>query len=124
MSRSLWYHFTVSCETLWSEEEKLQVLAIKKADTKPVLESRRAYFVFLGAGCKEFLMLKRKTACLDGRAESLDTKTAILLHVSYELITRVRSVKRRMPRQIRESYRAEVLSTVVPFGSEFPDGRK
>lgn len=52
MSRSLWYHFTVSCETLWSGEEMLQIPAIKKADTKPVLESRRAYFVFHGAGCK------------------------------------------------------------------------
>lgn len=30
-------------------------------------------------------MLKRKTAFLDGRAESLDTKSPILLHVSYEI---------------------------------------
>ena len=69
-------------------------------------------------------MLKRKTASLARFAESLDTKTAILPHVSYELITRVRSVKRRMPRQIRTRWWAEVLSTVVPSGSEFPNGRK
>ena len=47
MSRSLWYHFAVSCETLWSGEEQLQIPAIKKADTKRVLESRRAYLSFL-----------------------------------------------------------------------------
>lgn len=46
MSRSLWYHFAVMCETLWSGEEKLQLSAIKKADTKPVSESSRLICLF------------------------------------------------------------------------------
>lgn len=69
-------------------------------------------------------MLKRKTASLDERAEPLDTTTAIFLHVSCELITRVNSVKRHIPRQIRARWSAEVLSTGISSGSELSNGRK